>query len=97
MDSEPLLLSKSNDFDSLAIKKEGDQFISDEEDPYSLSGPSISLIGFAISLLMVAIPFFAVLTERQSAQKSYVPTALDRNGSNSPSSFSFSWISKSRS
>ena len=96
MDLEPHLIKKqSAEPDPPFFKKETDQPSSDDDDPYSLTSTSSSLIGLAIVFLMLGIPFLAVLNERPSAKKSVMPTSVDKNGPQSSSSFTISWISKS--
>ena len=94
MDSEPPLLARktSSKVESLGFNQEGDQHIVEEEDPYSLNGPSIALLGLAIAFLMVGMPLIAVLTERPSNNQSFLPTFLDRNGSKSSPPISFSRV-----
>jgi len=60
----------------------------DDEDPYSLSGTSISLFGLAMAIAVVGVPLVAVLTERPPGRESIDPTALQSDGSKSPLSFS---------
>ena len=97
MDSEPHLAKKpssSSEYVSPSFKKDGDQLLPDEEDPYSLSGTSLSLFGLVIAFLMLGIPFLAVLIESPAAKKNYDPISLDQNGSKSHSTITISWFSK---
>ena len=96
MDLEPpLIKNQSSEFDSASLNNKSDQTSSEDDDPYSFSSTSTSLIGLAIVFLMLGIPFLAVLNERPSAKKSVMPTSVDKNGPQSSSSFTISWISKS--
>ena len=97
MDLEPHLTKKqSSDLVPPSFKKETDQTSSsDDEDPYSLNSTSTSLIGLAIVFVMLGVPFLAVITERLETKKSLIPTSINQNGSESSSSFSIPWISKS--
>ncbi len=97
MDSEPHLRKKpssSSQYVSPSFRKDGDQLIPDEEDPYSLSGTSVSLFGLAIALLMLGIPLLAVLIESPAAKKNYDPISLEQNGSKSHPPIANSWVSK---
>ena len=97
MDSEPHLAKKpssSSEYVSPSSNKDGDQILPDEEDPYSLSGTSISLLGLAISLVMLLIPLLAVLIEIPADKKNYDQISLDQNGSKSHSPIAISWVSK---
>ena len=99
MDSEPHLAKKpssssSPEYVSPGFNKDGDQLLTNEEDPYSLSGTSVSLFGLAIAFIMLVIPLLAVLIESPVAEKNYDPISLDNNGSKSHSPISISWISK---
>ncbi len=96
MDSEPHLGNKPsspNRLESLRLGQEGEKQLPEEEDPYSLNGPSISLLGLVIAFVMLVIPFFAVLTDRPSSKESFVPTALEQNGSQSFTSIPFTRFS----
>ena len=81
MDLEPHLMKKQfSEFDLSLFDKEKDQSSSDDEDPYSLNSTSTSLIGLAIVFLMLVIPLFVVMSERQEATKSYIPVSINQNG-----------------
>ena len=81
MDSEPPLVEKhSSGFESLRLKTEGDQQLPDHEDPYSLNGPSIALVGLAIAFLLIGIPLIVVFLDRPSSQESFLPINIDPNG-----------------
>ena len=100
MDSEPHLAKKpssSSEYGSPRFNKDGDQLLPDEEDPYSLSGTSVSLFGLAIAFVMLGIPLLAVLIEIPSAKKNYAPISLDQNGSKSHPTISITWAGKSSS
>ena len=95
MDLEPHLINKqSPEIDPLLLNKEKDQLSSDDEDPYSFNSTSTSLIGLAIVFFMLGIPLIAVISEKPEAKKSTIPTSINRNGSESSSPFTISWISK---
>ena len=81
MDLEPHLIKKqSADLDPPFFNKEADQPSSDDDDPYSFNSTSTSLIGLAIVFLMLVIPIFAVMSERQESTKSYIPVSINQNG-----------------
>ena len=97
MDSEPHLAKKppsSSEYVSPSFNKDGDQLLPDEEDPYSLSGTSVSLFGLAIAFIMLGIPLLAVFIESPEAKKNYDQISLDQNGSKSHSPIAISWVSK---
>ena len=80
MDLEPHLLNKqSSDLHSPLQKKEKNQLTSDDEDPYSFSSTSTSLIGLAIVFVMLGIPLLAVVSERPEA-KNILPISINQNG-----------------
>ena len=80
MDSEPPLINKqSSELDLPLLKKETDQITSDDEDPYSFSSTSSSLIGLAIVFVMLGIPLLTVISERPVTTKS-IPTSINQNG-----------------
>ena len=96
MDLEPHLIKKqSSDFDPPFFNKETDQPYSDDDDPYSFSNTSTSLIGLGIVFLTLGIPLLAVINERPKTKKIIAPTSINHNGPESSSALSFSWISKS--
>ena len=96
MDLETHLIKKqSSELDSILLNNETDQTTSDDEDPYSFSSTSTSLIGLAIVFVMLGIPLLAVINERPDTKKSITPTAIDFNGLEPSSSFTIGWISKS--
>ncbi len=97
MDLEPpLIKGQSSEFDSSRINNESDQSPSDEEDPYSFSSTSTSLIGLAIVFITLGIPLVAVLYQRSAAKQSIFPTSIEQNGLESSSTFTLSWFGKSR-
>ncbi len=80
MDLEPHLIKKqSSEFDSDLFDKEKDQVSSDDEDPYSFSSTSNSLIGLAIVFVMLGVPLLAVITESPETTKS-LSTSINQNG-----------------
>ena len=95
MDLEPHLIKKQSfELDPSLSNKENLQISSDDEDPYSFSSTSTSLIGLAIVFVMLGIPLLAVINERSAAKKSIIPTSINQNGPDSFASFSFSRVSK---
>ena len=96
MDLEPHLIKKqSAELDHLFLQNESDQPSSDDEDPYSFTSTSTSLIGLAIVFVMLGVPLLAVISERPETKKSFVPTSIKQNGPESSSTLTLSWISKS--
>ena len=90
---EPLFIKKqSSEFDPSQLNKEVDKHLSDDEDPYSFTSTSTSLIGLAIVFVMLGIPLLAVLNESPTSKKSIIPTLIDKNGSKPSSSFTFPWF-----
>ena len=81
MDLEPNLINKqSPEIDPHPLlNKEKDQLSADDEDPYSFTSTSTSLIGLAIVFLMLGIPLLAVISERPETTKSF-PTSIKHNG-----------------
>ena len=95
MDLEPHLIKKqSSEIDPL-FNNESDHSSSDDEDPYSFTNTSTSLIGLAIVFVMLGIPLLAVISEKAETKKSLIPTSVNQNGPKSSSSFTISWFSKS--
>ena len=97
MDSEPHLAkepSSSLEYVSPIFNKDGDPLLPEEEDPYSLSGTSVSLFGLAIAFVMLGIPLLVVFIESPAAKNNYDPISLDQNGSKSHSTITISWFSK---
>ena len=96
MDLEPHLIKKqSAELDPTFFNKETDQPSDDDDDPYSFTSTSSSLIGLAIVFVMLGIPLLAVINERPETKKSLIPTSINQNGPESSSSFTITWISKS--
>ena len=97
MDLEPHLIKKqSAKLDPHLFNKETDQksSTSEDDDPYSFTSTSRSLIGLAIVFIMLGIPLLAVISERPKTKKSLIPTSINQNGPESSSSLTISWISK---
>ncbi len=96
MDLEPhLIKNQSSELDSPLFNKETDQPSTEDDDPYSFNSTSTSLIGLVIVFIMLCIPLLTVISKRSETKKSILPTSIERNGPESSSSFSISWISKS--
>ena len=96
MDLEPhLIKNQSTELDSPFLKKATDPLTADDDDPYSFNSTSTSLIGLAIVFVMLGVPLLAVINERPETKKSLIPTSLKQNGSESSSSLTIAWISKS--
>jgi len=96
MDLEPHLSKKqSAELDANFLNKEADHSLSEDEDPYSFYSTSTSLIGLVIVFAMIGVPLLAVISERPETKKSLIPTSINQNGSESSSSFTITWISKS--
>ena len=66
----------------------------DDEDPFSLSGTSIALLGLAIAIAVVGVPLLAIVTDRPVERESLVPTAFQSDGSKSPIPISLSRTGK---
>ena len=67
----------------------------DDDDPFSLIGPSITLLGMTIALLSTGIPLAVVFSERPFMDKeSNSPTVLESDGSNSSLPISFKRVGK---
>ena len=96
MDLEPHLIKKQpSEPDSPLFNKETDQPSTDDEDPYSFNSTSTSLIGLAIVCLMLGVPLLSVISDKPDTKKSLIPTSINQNGLESPSSITITWISKS--
>ena len=67
----------------------------DDEDPFSLSGTSIALLGLAIAIAVVGVPLLAVVTDRPAGRESLVPTTFKSDGSKSSSSLSLTRFGES--
>ena len=80
MDLEPHLPNKqASDLHSPSHNKETNQLSLDDEDPYSFSNTSTSLIGLAIVLIMLGIPLLTVISGRPETTKS-LPISINQNG-----------------
>ena len=81
MDLEPHLIKKdSSELDTPFLSKETEQISSeDDDDPYSFTSTSTSLIGLAIVFVMLGIPLFTIIAERPATTKS-IPTSINQNG-----------------
>ena len=96
MDLEKNLIKKqSSNLDPPLLDKETEQPPSDDEDPYSFSSTSTSLIGLAIVFIMLGVPLLAVISQRQETKKNLIPTSINQHGPESSSSLTISRISKS--
>tara|TARA_B100000214_G_scaffold284440_1_gene213983 strand:- start:56 stop:352 length:297 start_codon:yes stop_codon:yes gene_type:complete len=96
MDLEPHLTKKQSfELDAPFLNNETNHSTSDSEDPYSFTSTSTSLIGLAIVFLMLGMPLLAVINERPKTKKSILPSSINQNGSESSSSLTITWISKS--
>ena len=82
MDLAPHLIKKqSSELDHPFFIKETDLLPSDDdEDPYSFSSTSTSLIGLAIVFLMLGVPLVALISESSETKKSLIPTSINQNG-----------------
>ena len=70
MDLEPHLLKKqAADLHTPLHNKESNKVFSNNEDTYSLSSTSTSLIGLAIVFIMLGVPLLAVISERPETTK----------------------------
>ena len=80
MDLEPpLIKNQSSEFDSSSLNNKSDKTSSEDDDPYSFSSTSTSLIGLAIVFLMLGIPLLAVINQRPETTKT-LPTSINQNG-----------------
>ena len=96
MDLEPhLIKNQPTELDAIFLDKETDQSPSEDEDPYNFNSTSTSLIGLVIVFVMLGVPLLAVISERPETKKKLIPTSINQNGSESSSSFTITWISKS--
>ncbi len=95
MDLEPSLIEKQpSEFDSALSSTDSDKLPTDDEDPYSFSSTSTSLIGLLIVFVMLGIPLLAVINERSTVKKSLIPTSLDQHGPKSSSTITISRFGK---
>ena len=80
MDLDPHLLKhQASDFNTPLRNKAINQLSSNDEDPYSFSNTSTSLIGLAIVFVMLGVPLLAVISERPETSKS-LPISIKQNG-----------------
>ena len=80
MDLDPHLLKhQASDLNTPLRNKAINQLSSNDEDPYSFSNTSTSLIGLAIVFVMLGVPLLAVITESPETTKS-LPTSINQNG-----------------
>ncbi len=95
MDIEPpLIKNHSHDLDSVLFDNQSDQISLEDEDPYSFSSTSTSLIGLAIVFVMLGIPLLAVINDSTASKKSILPTSINKNGPKSSSPFTIARFSK---
>ena len=99
MDPEPASVSKHFSLFETSSKSsyKGDMQETEDEDPFSLSGSSSVLLGLAIAIATLCIPFAVVLTDRPLSPDKETSKLLKSNGSQTLSPFSFSRTGKSRS
>ena len=99
MDPEPAAGTKpSTDFEmSSRLSHQDVREGIDDEDPFSLSGTSIALLGLAIAIAVVGVPLLAVVTDRPAGRESLVPTptTFKSDGPKPSSSFSFTRLGES--
>ena len=92
MDPKPAAVLKPSNSDEISSRAshqatgEGNE----EEDPFSLSGTSIALLGLTIAVAVVGVPLFAVVTDRPVGRESLVPTTFKSDGSKSSPPISLS-------
>tara|TARA_Y100001968_G_scaffold84192_1_gene75273 strand:- start:295 stop:543 length:249 start_codon:yes stop_codon:yes gene_type:complete len=80
MELEPhLIKNQSSELDPPSINEEKDQLFPDDEDPYSFSSTSTSVIGLVIVFVMLGIPLLAVVSQRPESPKS-LPISINKNG-----------------
>ena len=97
MDPEPAAGSRpSTDFEmSSKLSHQDVREDIDDEDPFSLSGTSIALLGLAIAIAVVGVPLLAVVTDRPAGRESLVPATFKSDGPNPSSSFPFTRLGES--
>ena len=97
MDPEPVAVSTTSSqgegFSQSSDKEESSGI--EQEDPFSLSGPSIALVGLTIAIATIGVPLAVVLTDRPMGGENMVPTALESDGSKSSLPISVTRVSKS--
>ena len=65
MDSEPhLSSSSSSEIENSETEQDEDHPFSEGEEPYTLNGSLLSLLGFGIAFIMLFIPLLVVSTEK---------------------------------
>ena len=75
MESEPA--SINNSASSKGAMKNSSSSDQNDEEPYSLSGPSIVLIGTTIAIATLGVPLVAIITDKPLGKESTVhPTAI---------------------
>ena len=80
MDLEPhLIKEQTSDLYNPLQDKENNQLSSDDEDPYSFSSTSTSLIGLAIVFVMLGVPLLTVISERPETTQS-LAISINQNG-----------------
>ncbi len=97
MDPEPPPSASKSSTDSFAKKRlfqKSDRKLDQEDDPYSLNGPSIALVGLSVSIGMLGIPLLAVFYDRPAIKENIENTVLERDGSKFSPSIPFSRFSK---
>ena len=97
MDPEPAAGTKtSTDFEmSSRLSHQDLREGIDDEDPFSLSGTSIALLGLAIAIAVVGVPLLAVVTDRPAGRESLVPTTFKSDGPKPSSSLPFTRLGES--
>ena len=91
MDPEPAAVTRSS-YESLSSTHPSVQnqaLEPEQEEPYSLSNPSIAILGLAIAIATVAAPLGAVLNDRPLRGSPMVPAALESDGSKTATPISF--------
>ena len=97
MDPEPASApNHSPEIDENSSSSHSGEHLSEEEDPYSIGGPSVAFLGLLIAFATITVPFLAVLTDRPFGRESLVPTALETDGSKSTLPLSFKRVGQSR-
>ncbi len=79
MDSEPSAASRYSPIAEVPSKLD-ETSGRDPEDPFSLNGTSIAILGLTIGLVTIGVPLLAVFTDRPMGGASMVPTALELDG-----------------
>ncbi len=84
MDLKPVISSRKSSLNSSSASAREENLEGEQEDPYSLNTPSNALLGLAIAVATIAVPFGAVLNENSFRESSIVPAALESDGSKTP-------------